>query len=45
MTFGDRNVLPVVKGCYQARVIQGGASDHYPVVGVFGRRNEARLSR
>jgi endonuclease/exonuclease/phosphatase (EEP) superfamily protein YafD len=30
--------------CYEARVIKGGASDHYPVVGVFGKRAEARLT-
>jgi endonuclease/exonuclease/phosphatase (EEP) superfamily protein YafD len=26
--------------CYQARVVKGGASDHYPVVGVFGLGRE-----
>jgi endonuclease/exonuclease/phosphatase (EEP) superfamily protein YafD len=30
--------------CYQARVVKGGASDHYPVVGVFGARTITGVS-
>jgi endonuclease/exonuclease/phosphatase (EEP) superfamily protein YafD len=31
--------------CYEARVVRAGESDHFPVVGVFGRRDEARITR
>jgi endonuclease/exonuclease/phosphatase family metal-dependent hydrolase len=29
--------------CYQARVVKGGASDHYPVIGLFGMRTNGAL--
>jgi endonuclease/exonuclease/phosphatase (EEP) superfamily protein YafD len=39
----DHIVYPSELYCYEARVIRGGASDHYPVMGAFGRRTQARL--
>ena len=41
----DHIVYPAELHCYQARVIQAGASDHYPVLALFGRRSEARVTR
>jgi endonuclease/exonuclease/phosphatase (EEP) superfamily protein YafD len=37
----DHIVYPPDFYCYDAKAIRTGASDHYPVVAVFGRRSEA----
>jgi endonuclease/exonuclease/phosphatase (EEP) superfamily protein YafD len=29
--------------CHEARVVKGGASDHYPVIGLFGMRTKGAL--
>jgi endonuclease/exonuclease/phosphatase (EEP) superfamily protein YafD len=41
----DHIVYPRGLHCYQARVLKAGASDHYPVVAVFGMQTEAWLAR